>query len=163
MGHYDHLEVSIRDFFTSQGVVVSIEPQGARGPDLVGYGSQQIVGEIKHRVEIKRDVPTKFWNDWNSATQSFGGKTTGYKLADDLPEDVKELPSTTRGWVAVIFGQMRYQARTAGLNGAWLVVEGQTYRSELVEALQFLTSHKLIKHDGLTDRDMLGFVRVQYF
>ena len=162
MGHYEHLADTIREFYAEMGIVITLEPQGSRGPDLTGSGSQQIVGEIKHGLEIKRDVPTKFWNDWNSSTQSFGGKTTSYKLAEDLPDEVKALPGETRGWIAVIFGQMRYQARTAGMNGAWLVVEGQTYRSELLEALRFLTSRKLIKHGDLTDRNVLGFVRVQY-
>ena len=62
--HYVNLEEPIKRYFAKIGKRVEIEPSGSRGPDIKSTDGT-VVGEIKHITELVRDLPAKFWRDWN--------------------------------------------------------------------------------------------------
>lgn len=84
-------------------------------------------------------------------------------MADDLPADIPD-DRQTKGWIAVIFGQMNYQRRSAGLPDGWLIVKDyETYSNQLGEALAFLKINKKIQDFLISTYQGLGFVHVYYF
>lgn len=128
--HYGHMTEHVTAFFEKRGIDVLVEAHGSRGPDIESvqkdmFGRPRLVGEIKHARELERDLPGKFWSDWNNGNLSFGGKRKGEALRDmeKLPPDVDNLSSCARGFVATVLGQLQHYARTAGLSEGWLVLE----------------------------------------
>jgi hypothetical protein len=122
LNHYEHLRNTIVAFFKAKGIDVELEPSGSRGPDVVGVNTT-LVGEVKHEKELCRDLHCAYWTNWNSTKQKFGGKTLEYRLAEQTPDGVEDLSDRAKGWTAVVYGQMKYMARDAGLSEAWVVYE----------------------------------------
>lgn len=91
MGHYDHLSSNINQYFKSKGMDITIEAHGSRGVDLEGINGTILSGEIKHAVELARDLNSRYWSSWNSVNQKFGGKKTGFQLRSLLPKAVDSL------------------------------------------------------------------------
>jgi hypothetical protein len=121
-----------------------------------------MVGEIKHAGELKRDLPKKFWNDWNSG-QQFGGKTSAYNLADEFDRAVTEMPGQVRGWLAVIYGQLRYYARKHGITSGWLVFEEyKRYGESLKKALAYLQENEKIQSSTVEKFQGLGIVLIEF-
>ena len=121
-----------------------------------------MAGEIKHASELKRDLPKKFWSDWNSG-QQFGGKTPHYKLASEFNEAVVNLPAEVLGWLAVIYGQLRYYARKHDLTSGWLVFEEYgNYGESLKQALAYLQENEKIKSSTIEEFQGLGFVLINF-
>lgn len=105
---YANLQHIISKFFKTNGEVcdaqkgceVSFSPWGSTcGPDLLRC---TLVGEIKYKVELDRDLSSRYWSSWNSPNGSHGGKPKGYVLKNDLTEDIPQ-NGKTKGWIAVIF------------------------------------------------------------
>ena len=143
---------------------MQIEPHGSRGLDIEGSGlSGRMVGEIKHATELGRDLKSTFWSAWNSPSQSFGGKVKGYVLSADLPQDAEQQEGEVRGWLAVIFGQLRMWALKADLNEGWIVYEDATkFDRSLRQALAYLARHGLAKSGVPEHVGNMGFVRVTF-
>jgi len=132
----------------------------SNGPDLSRF---TLVGEIKDKQELERDLPSRYWSSWNNPNASHGGKAQGYRLSEDLPATIPAYEQT-KGWIAVVFGQMNYQRRGAGLPDGWLIVEDYaTFSNRLGEALEFLKSNKNIRDFVISEYQGLGFVHVYYF
>jgi hypothetical protein len=122
-----------------------------------------LVGEIKAKKELERDLPSRYWSSWNNPNTSHGGKAQGYRLSNDLPADIPA-EGRTKGWIAVVFGQMNYQRSGAGLPDGWLIVEDYaTYSRQLIEALEFLKDNNIIQDFLVSEYQGLGFVHVYYF
>jgi hypothetical protein len=161
MKHYEHIQDAIVAFFAAKGVEVEIEPSGSRGPDVRGVNTV-LVGEVKHETELRRDLHCKFWKDWNS-TQHFGGKTTDYRLAEHLPTGADRLDDNVRGWLAVIWGQLRYMVKDAGLSEGWIVYENHySFEQSLLEATAFLAGNSLLYADSPEHQDNIGFCKMTY-
>jgi hypothetical protein len=158
--HYLHMEKTIRAFFREQGLKIEIEPSGSSGPDLAFKGSN-VVGEIKHRDEIKRDL-RGYYQQWNSGL-TFGGKTCEYRLTDELPPGASDLDRSVQGWLAVIYGQLRFYCRRAGCATGWLVLEDvEPDDHHLVAAIHYLQTHgKSIQPSTQHLKDVL-FVQLSF-
>ena len=160
--HYQHIEPIIQEYYTKMGMNVAIEPHGSLGADLEGIDSTSMVGEIKHASELKRDLPKKFWSDWNSH-QQFGGKISDYKLASEFNKAVVNLPAEVLGWLAVIYGQLRYYANKHNLTSGWLVFEKyEIFGDSLRQALSFLQGNEKIKSSSIEEFQGLGFVCINF-
>ena len=161
MKHYEHMQETILAFFSSKGIEVEIEPSGSRGPDVRGVNTT-LVGEVKHETELCRDLHCKYWKDWNS-TQHFGGKTTDYRLADHLPAGAVKFDDNVRGWLAVLWGQLRYMVRDAGLAEGWIIYENYySFEHSLLEATSFLAGQSLICADVPEHSDNVGFCKITF-
>jgi len=162
MKHYEHLRDIITTFFKAKGIDVELEPSGSRGPDVVGTNAT-LIGEVKHEKELVRDLHSFFWSSWNSSKQKFGGKTFEYRLVEHLPDDVNNLSDRAKGWIAVIYGQMKYMARNLGVSEAWIVYENHLlFEYSLQEAMLFLSSHNLSVADNPEHIDHVGFMRITF-
>jgi putative DNA-invertase from lambdoid prophage Rac len=158
--HYLHIEKTIRAFFREQGLKIEVEPSGSSGPDLAFRGSNA-VGEIKHREEIQRDL-RGYFQQWNSDL-TFGGKSTDYRLSDELTPDATALGREVQGWLAVIYGQLRFYCRRAECNTGWLVLEDvEADDRDLVVALQFLEAHGRITVPSVDRLQNVLFVRLSF-
>lgn len=160
MRHYDHIAPIIHQYFKRKGMTVAIEPHGTRGPDLKGINGTIMVGEIKNQTELLRDLRS-YWSSWNS-NQSFGGKKKDFKLRSILPATVEALSSFTKGWIATIYGQLKYPTEKGNLTEGWLVYEGFSFENSLLEALNFLSQHNFTRNDKPEHLDNLGFVKILY-
>lgn len=161
MKHYNHLEKAIVSFFKERGIDVEIEPSGSRGPDVRGINFP-LVAEIKHDLELSRDLHSKYWSDWNSV-QEFGGKTSDYRLVKHLPHGVDRLSGDTRGWLAVIWGQLRYMVKSARLTEGWIICENYPFfELSLFEALGFLITNLLVYIGEIEHRGNIGFYQIRY-
>ena len=161
--HYQHLERFIHDYFAGQGMKVAIEPRGSHGPDLEGIKGTLLAGEIKHLVELNRDLPGKFWKDWNS-NQKFGGKTNDFKITTVLPSDVNSLSEEALGWIAVVYGQLNHYREKAELDEGWLVFEDyKNFYHSLEVALTYLTEKRKI-NDYFVDDSIknVGFAKITF-
>lgn len=162
MKHYEHLKGIIVAYFEAKGIDVVLEPSGSRGPDVVGI-TTTLIGEVKHEKELVRDLHSAYWSNWNSTKQKFGGKSLEYRLAEHVPDDVEYLSDRAKGWVAVVYGQMKYMARKSGVSAVWIVYENHcSFESSLLEATTFLSAYNLIAADNLDHIDNVGFMRITF-
>jgi hypothetical protein len=139
---------------------MAIEPYGSKDADLISACGREI-GEIKHAGELVRDL-RGYWSQWNSS-QSFGGKTPAYKLGMEFSDEVAQLNSRARGWLAVVFGQLRHYCCKHGAQSGWLVFEDvATHGSSLNEALSFLTSEGKANVAESAAHNNVGFVQVRF-
>ena len=169
MSIYQHLQPTISSFFRSLGLgceaqrsceVVYSSFGRSNGPDLSRF---TLVGEIKDKLELERDLSSRYWSSWNNPKASHGGKAQGYRLADDLPASIPT-DGQIKGWIAVVFGQMNYQRTGAGLPDGWLIVEDYaTFSNRLREALEYLKGNNKIRDFVISEYQGLGFVHVYYF
>ncbi len=161
MGHYDHIDSIITDFFKKMRFDVVIEPSGSRGPDIIDK-NKRLVGEIKSEAEIERDL-RGYWSQWNSEKTSFGGKTKDYLLSQHLPQEVVSLSMEAKGWIAVIYGQLRHYVNTYHLSEGWLIYEGNTaFGRGLSEAVNFLSKKGFIKSNAPEQIGNIGFMKITY-
>ncbi len=162
MRHYDHLAPVIHKYFQSKDMKVVIEPHGSHGADLEGMDGTLMIGEIKNETELNRDLGG-YWSSWNSQNQKFGGKNQNFELRSVLPDGVEFLSSKTKGWIAVIYGQLKYRVQRAGLVEGWVVYENYSvFESTLLEALNFLNQHSITFNDIPEHLKEVGFVKVTY-
>jgi len=160
--HCQHIEPVIREYYTRMGMNVAIEPHGSLGADLEGIDGTKMVGEIKHAGELKRDLSKKFWGDWNSG-QRFGGKLPYYKLASEFNEAVVNLPAEVLGWLAVIYGQLRYYTNKRAVASGWLVFEEYgNYLESLKKALAYLQENDKIKSGTIEKFQGVGFACIDF-
>ena len=164
--HYANLEEPIKRYFAKIGKRVDIEPSGSRGPDIKSADGT-VVGEIKHATELARDLPSKFWRDWNNPNARFGGKNAGETLVEmeRLGCSVERISAEARGFVATILGQLKHgYVLKAGLDNGWLVVEDVArWRSSLEEALSYIgTSHHGLAADVDVDECGIGYVNIRF-
>jgi hypothetical protein len=149
-------------FFREKGIDVEVEPSGSRGPDIQGK-NRDLVGEVKHEKELFRDLHCKYWTDWNSTRQKFGGETCAYRLAEHVPVGFDRLGERAKGWVALISGQLYYTTRAAKLNAGWIVYENYfSFEASLMEAVSFLIRRSFLKANWPEHRKNVGFLRVAY-
>lgn len=162
MKHYEHIEAVIVEFFKGLGIDVEIEPSGSRGPDVRGI-NVPLIGEIKHVLEQERDLKSFYWSSWNSQKQKFGGKTLAYQIRSSLPGEVDNLSDIAKGWVAVLWGQLRYMVRHAGLSEGWVIYEDhQKYEVNILEAVTFLSAVGFVRSDIPAKMSNVGFLRILY-
>jgi hypothetical protein len=160
--HYQHMEPAILEYFKRRGITIAIEQHGSKDADIEGVDGTKITGEIKHAGELKRDLPNKFWKDWNSA-QRFGGKIPDYNLASEFDLTVAELPGEVLGWLAVVYGQLRYYTRKHDLTHGWLVFEEyEIYADSLRQALSYLRANEKIQGSTLEKFQGLGFALIDF-
>jgi hypothetical protein len=158
---YAHLEIPIRRYFGTHNISVAIEPHGSHDADLVS-DCETVVGEIKHGIELRRDLTTKYWNDWNSAN-TFGGKHSQYRLANDLPDAQNQLNRPALGWAAVIFGQLNHYRRKHGLSEGWVIFENpSSYHSSFMDAVNFLHSIGRVDLISFDEHENVGFARLYF-
>ncbi len=158
--HYINLETIVRDFFKERDISVIIEPRGSRGPDIECL-NPAMVGEIKAQSEVLRDL-RGYWGQWNS-NERFGGKTREYKLRSEFPDDVEALDRAAKGWIAVIYGQLRNYCRVAGLPTGWLVVEGVSESSEAVkQAVDYLVANGKVALESWAEMEGIGFLEIRF-
>lgn len=162
--HYDHISGTIIDFFKKKGTEVLIEPHGSRGLDIKSADGTSLVGEIKHAVELRRDLGSVYWSAWNSSKTSFGGKTADFQLRSILPNDIERIEEgRVKGWIAVVFGQLRAWVRKAGLRDGWLVYEDPTeFEPSLLAAVGYLKKHRLIRFDRPEHSGILAFMNIRF-
>lgn len=159
--HYDHITGAIQSFYKQRNIDVAIEPSGSRGPDVGGINAP-LVGEVKHETELSRDLHGKFWKDWNSM-QRFGGKTSEYRISEHLPGGTEFLGDEARGWLAVIWGQLQYMVKDAGLSEGWIIYENYySFEQSFLEAVSFLSGHSLIYADTPEHYDNIGFCKITF-
>ncbi|HOM97750.1 MAG TPA: hypothetical protein PLY41_05560, partial [Acetomicrobium sp.] len=136
-----------KNYYASSGADVGVEPHGSRAADVLGKdknGSRTVVGEIKKAAEIERDLGG-YWSQWNS-DQSFGGKTSDFKLAEQYTDKGASLSRNGRGWAAVIDGQLRgYCVKELFGHGDLIVEEFGKYEKDLLETLEYLKKQGRIK------------------
>jgi hypothetical protein len=166
--NYQSLQPIISRYFRSKGIgceahrtcdVVYSPFSETVGPDILRC---TLIGEIKDDQELKRDLSSKYWSSWNSPNQQFGGKRKDYLLQNDLPSTIPN-DGKTKGWIAVIFGQLEYYRKTVGLPDAWLIVENYTeYKTELEQALSFLKENNKINDYVSEIFEELGFIHIFY-
>ena len=158
--HYTSIESVVRDFFQERGISIIIEPRGSRGPDIESL-SPPMVGEIKAQSEVVRDL-RGYWGQWNSS-QHFGGKTSEYRLRSEFPDDVELLDQAAKGWIAVIYGQLRNYCRVAGVPTGWLVVEGIAESEPGVKkAADYLIANGKVALESWAEMEGIGFVAVRF-
>jgi len=160
--HYQHIEPIIQEYYTKMGMNVAIEPHGSLGADLEEIDGTKMAGEIKHAGELNRYLPKKFWSDWNSG-QQFGGKTSDYKLASEFNPAVANMPVEVLGWLAVLYGQLRYYAKKRAVTSGWLVFEEYgNYAGSLKQALAYLQENDKIKSSTIEEFQGLGFAQIEF-
>lgn len=137
---------------------MSFSPYGpTNGPDLLRC---TLIGEIKDKIELDRDLSSKYWSSWNSPNQSHGGKTKEYILKNDLPKDIPKA-GKTKGWIAVIFGQLNYQRKSVDLPDGWLIIEDYlNYSEELLEALEYLKQNNNILDFVTSEFEGIGIIHI---
>jgi len=164
--HYIKLEEAVKHYFGQIGKQIDIEPIGSRGPDIESTDGT-VVGEIKHAVELARDLPSAFWCNWNNANQKFGGKQVGETLVEmeRLGTSAERLSAEAREFVAVVLGQLKHAyVMKAGLDNGWLVIEDAArWMGPLKEALSYIS----ISHRGLPsalemDEYGIGYVNIRF-
>lgn len=159
--HYEQLWPIVARYFSDLGIQVVLEPHGSRGPDIESDGLIKIVGEIKSDAELKRDL-TGYWSQWNSH-QRFGGKTSDYRLSTAFPQSCRDLNASIRGWLSVIYGQLRHYCTKAEVNEGWLIVENVVeHGSRLNEALAYLSSQRCMKILNSETFQGIGFIKVGF-
>lgn len=159
--HYISVETVIRDFFQVRGISVVIEPRGSRGPDLESLTDPKMVGEIKAQSEVTRDLKG-YWTHWNS-NERFGGKTREYKLRSEFPDNIDVLDRAAKGWISVIYGQLRNYCRVAGLPAGWLVIDGVSESSgDVKKAVDFLVANGKVALESWTDVEGIGFLELRF-
>lgn len=164
--HYGNLEGPIKRFFAKIGKWVDIEPSGSRGPDIKSTDGT-VVGEIKHATELARDLPSKFWRDWNNPNAKFGGKNAGETLVEKerLGMSAERISAEARGFVAVILGQLKHgYVLEAGLDSGWLVIEDVVrWMVPLKETLSYIgNSHRGFASDIEVDEYGVGYVNIRF-
>lgn len=160
--HYRHLESEITKHFSERNMKVAIEPHGSLGPDLEGINGTTMVGEIKHRKELKRDLIDKYWSDWNSR-QQFGGKSANYKISGQFPKNVNKLDKVALGWIAVVYGQLNHYRNKNMLSTGWLVFEGYNhYYPSLHSALSYLQQIGKISSYSIEQSGDIGFAEIEF-
>lgn len=164
--HYSNLEGPIKQYFARIGKRIEIEPSGSRGPDIKSADGT-VVGEIKHATELARDLPAKFWRDWNKPNAKFGGKTAGETLVEmeRLGPSAERISVEARGFVAVILGQLKHgYVLEAGLDNGWLVIEDVArWMGSLKEALSYIgNSHRGLASDIVVDEYGVGYVNIRF-
>ena len=164
--HYENLEEPIKRYFAKIGKRIEIEPSGSRGPDLKSVDGT-VVGEIKHVAELARDLPAKFWRDWNRPEERFGGKGVGETLMEmeRLGTSAERISAEARGFVAVILGQLKNgYVLKAGLDSGWLVIEDVAqWMVSLKEALSYIgTSHRGVASAIEVDEYGVGYVNIRF-
>lgn len=159
--HYKHLEAIIIEFFKNKGVSIILEPHGSRGADIESL-CRTVIGEIKHADELDRDLKSSYWSLWNSS-QSFGGKSSKYRIASDFSRNVSKLDDEVRGWLAVVYGQLNYYRQRESLSKGWIVFEKYNkYNNSLNKALDFLMREsKIISFSGVGFKG-LGFFSIKF-
>lgn len=164
--HYARIEEPVKRCFLKLGKQVEIEPSGSRGPDIKSTDGT-VVGEIKHAVELTRDLSSAFWRNWNNAKLRFGGKEVGETLVEmeRLGASAERLSAEARGFVAVVLGQLKHAyVMKAGLDNGWLVIEDAArWMGPLKEALSYIS----ISHRGLPsalemDEYGIGYVNIRF-
>lgn len=165
MRHYTGIEKAIIMYFNENCIEIDIEPHGSRGPDIVGHHAdgKLVIGEIKSQKEIIRDLGG-YWSQWNS-DRSFGGKTKDYKLKVNYCDKGYGLTSpSSKGWVAVIDGQLRGYCEKAGIMRGVLVIENfPVFENDIRRAIEYLSTHsRVIGYSGKTDKHGIGYVIVDY-
>ena len=159
--NYEHMENSIKSFFKKKGLEVHLEPNGTRGPDLRSICGNA-VGEIKHKIELDRDLSSNYWSHWNSDRQ-FGGKSSDYQIANDFDSLVNELSGEIRGWITVIHGQLNHYRKTDHLDSGWLIIENiMDYESYLKDTLNYLISNNKIVKYKIEKFSEVGFIEIVY-
>ena len=164
--HYLKLEEPVKRYFGQNGKQIEIEPSGSRGPDIQSTDGA-VVGEIKHAVELARDLPSAFWGNWNNPKLRFGGKEVGETLVEmeRLGTSAERLSAEARGFVAVILGQLKHAyVIKAGLDNGWLVIEDAArWMVSLREALAYIgNSHRGLSSDIETDGNGIGYVNIRF-
>jgi hypothetical protein len=158
--HYEEIEPVVRRFFDGLGVTVVIEPRGSRGPDIECL-NPAMVGEIKAQIEVSRDL-RGYWGQWNS-NERFGGKTREYKLRSEFTDDVDALDRAAKGWIAVIYGQLRNYCRVAGLPVGWLVIEGISESSvDVKKAVDYLVANGKVALESCAETEGIGFLELRF-
>lgn len=162
--HYDHISGIIVDFFRKKGMEILIEPHGSRGVDIEGADRGTLVGEIKHADELHRDLGSVYWSAWNSDKTSFGGKKANFQLRSILPHDVERIEDgRVKGWIAVVFGQLRAWVKKAGLKEGWVVYEDYPeFEPSLLAASDYLRKNRLIGFDKPEHSGRLGFLHIRF-
>jgi hypothetical protein len=121
-----------------------------------------MVGEIKNAGELDRDLPSKYWDDWNSS-QRFGGKTPDYRLAEHVPKDAATLDGKVQGWIAVVFGQLNHYRKKNSMPSGWLVFEDyDVYHASVKEALSYLKKNKKIQGYLTEEFKDVGFSEITF-
>ena len=164
--HYLKLEDPVKCYFGQLGKQIEIEPSGSRGPDIRSTDGT-VVGEIKHAVELARDLPSAFWGNWNNPKLSFGGKEVGETLVEmeRLGTSAERLSAEERGFVAVFLGQLKHAyAKKAGLDNGWLVIEDAArWIGPLKEALSYISnSHRGLPSAIEIDEYGIGYVNIRF-
>jgi len=160
--HYQHLESKIIKYFTDKNFEIVIEPHGSRGADIESVCGT-IIGEIKHAEELARDLKSFYWSAWNSKNQSFGGKTKDYRLKEDFTNSADDLDGKSKGWIAVIYGQLRYYCQSKFVNDGWIIYEEYSlYRPSFDEAIEFLYTEKKISNFNTEEQKNIGFGQITF-
>lgn len=162
INHYQHLETKIIKYFRNKDLEILIEPHGSQGADIESVCGS-VIGEIKHAEELARDLKSFYWSAWNSKNQSFGGKTKDYRLKDDFVGSVDSLIGEVKGWIAVIYGQLRYYCQKNFVSEGWIIYEEYSlYRPSLDEAIKLLYSESMISFSHIEEYKNIGFGQISF-
>jgi hypothetical protein len=147
--HYEHMKESITKFFKDElGIDIKVEPLGMpRGGQVDIFGIDENgrphVGEIKTKKEAEGG--NSWWSDWKD------------RLTSLYSEAIKGLSVNAKSWCAVVDGQLREYCETHGVKEGSLVVEnGEKFRDDIEEALNFLKKEGRIKDFKWLGNDAQG-------
>ncbi len=147
--HYQHLEKGLAGSYGKRREKVLVEPSGRGMPDLVGMTKKgsKFVGEIKNQREVAGST-SSWWSFWKK------------ELATKYHQDTKKLSSESRGWLAVIDGQLHKYAKNNHVSRGDLWVEhGEKNTESIRKTLDFLKSEGRLKSFNMR-KEKNGHIRV---
>ena len=129
---YRHIIPIIESFFATRGAVkFQYDGAGMKNSDFLDANAR-IVGEIKHSGEIGyKNQIKRFWKDWEDKAPIKG-------LIPGVSNEV------TKGFVAVIYGQLFSQVKAQCFSKGWLVLEYPTrWQHDFDTACEYLRQNYL--------------------
>jgi hypothetical protein len=152
---YEHLHSVIEKFFKNKGGGVNFKPGRRIGSDFIETGGAKLIGEIKHREELCS--LSNFWYAWNS-NQKFGGKSHKYRLKSEFDQDIDDIGLCVRGWIAIIYGQLRNYSKFSG-NKGWLVIESYSHiKCNLETTISYLVKVGKVARESIEIIDDVAFI-----
>lgn len=132
---YGHLEDTLHSDYGKRGETVDVEPKGRGMPDMLGNDKDgnRFIGEIKNRREVDGST-SSWWSFWKQ------------KLIPVYRQRTETLDGASRGWLAVIDGQMRrYADEHSACRGDLVVEKGERDEASVKRALDFLKEEGRIR------------------
>jgi hypothetical protein len=159
-GKYKYLKDYIVKFFSEllgkeSTEIVKKENLPLNKLDFVIYSDNELIigAEIKSHKESEKSP---------SSWYSYHKNTSGRIQPENTHLGIDKESNETKGFIAVIDGQIRDYASKLKLPSIWLIQEGIEFKNSIEKALKFLYLKNRISNSRIFIRDNLIFVKIQF-